>query len=105
MVRLPVLRIRALWLPFFLSVDKLPIRASLKLQEPDDKVTLAVAYAVLVPDSKFSESVVASVLGSAGPAGAGRPSSSIFFLQAVNSREIARTPASSRSCDLNGCDI
>lgn len=73
------------------------MRASLKLQEPDDKETLAVAYAVLEPDSKPSVRVVASVtaemVGTVLLLSVGAPS----FLQAVNSRDINSTPASNRS--------
>lgn len=105
MVRLPVFRMRADWLPFFLSVDKLPIRASLKYHEPEVNVTLAAAYAVLEPDSKFSERVVNSVIARIGPAGTVRPSGSVFFLQAVNSMEMESTPTRSRSWDFFGCDI
>lgn len=54
------MRTRADCAPFFLSVDKLPSNASLNVHTPVLKVTLPVAYAVLVPLSKFSVVTVAA---------------------------------------------
>lgn len=57
---MPVLRTLADCNPFFLSEVDVPSKASLKLHEPEASVTLAVAYAVLVPVSKFSAVVTAN---------------------------------------------
>ena len=54
-----------------------------------------------MPDSKFSVRVVNSVLGVEEEVGVVF-TLSMFFLQAVNNRQIERTPASSRSCALVG---
>ena len=50
----PAALTRADWIPVFLSVDKLPIRALSKYQDPVPSVTLPAVYAPLLPLSNVS---------------------------------------------------
>ena len=57
-VTLPLLRVRILFVPFFGSLADVPTNASSKLHTPEPNVTSAIAYAVFVPASKSSETVI-----------------------------------------------